>query len=246
MSMQLVKFTFNPAAPTEGQRVGSFLLGAGEAVITSTSISGKEALDVNVLSTSDDGIFAEDAAHTDEDNGQHILGVRQDADTSPVSADGDYHSFIFGANGALKVELKPSVADDAADSGNPVKIGYRAVSGALAALSASGDRANAISDLYRRQFINEAPNVGWKVNSVGVTNTAAEVGATPQAGRKKVLIENLSSVSVYIGPDNTVSTVNGFEIPKDSSMELPFGEDLDLWVIAPSAGPHAIKVLEIG
>lgn len=49
---------------------------------------------------------AEDAAHTSGDVGVLSLGVRQDADTSPVSADGDYHAPIFDSAGNLKVNIK--------------------------------------------------------------------------------------------------------------------------------------------
>lgn len=49
---------------------------------------------------------AEDAAHTSGDVGVLALGVRRDADTTPVSADGDYHAPIFDANGYLKVNIK--------------------------------------------------------------------------------------------------------------------------------------------
>lgn len=49
---------------------------------------------------------AEDAAHTSGDVGILALGIRRDADTTPVSADGDYHAPIFDANGYLKVNIK--------------------------------------------------------------------------------------------------------------------------------------------
>jgi hypothetical protein len=59
---------------------------------------------------------AEDAAHSSGDVGNYILGVRQDADTSPVSADGDYHGLIFNAIGRLKCSILP--ATTAAGTGN--------------------------------------------------------------------------------------------------------------------------------
>jgi hypothetical protein len=49
---------------------------------------------------------AEDAAHTTGDVGVLALGVRRDADTSPVDTDGDYHAPIFDALGNLKVNIK--------------------------------------------------------------------------------------------------------------------------------------------
>lgn len=75
---------------------------------------------------------AEDAAHTTGDTGVMMLGVRQDADTSPVSASGDYHAPIFDALGNLKVNIKAGAGaggtastDDAAftaasGSGTPI------------------------------------------------------------------------------------------------------------------------------
>ena len=38
-----------------------------------------------------------------------IAGVRRDADSSPVSADGDVHPFLFNAAGRLKVSSQPSL-----------------------------------------------------------------------------------------------------------------------------------------
>jgi hypothetical protein len=51
----------------------------------------------------DDVQFAEDAAHTSGDKGNHVLAVRKDAAGSNVSADGDYASFIQWGNGETKV-----------------------------------------------------------------------------------------------------------------------------------------------
>jgi len=50
--------------------------------------------------------FAEDAVHTSGAFGSLVLGVRRDADTTPVSADGDYHSTIYDQFGNLKVVVK--------------------------------------------------------------------------------------------------------------------------------------------
>lgn len=51
---------------------------------------------------------AEDSTHVDGDLGIPFLGVRRDADTSPVSADGDYHSLIFNNIGRAKVSVLPA------------------------------------------------------------------------------------------------------------------------------------------
>ena len=51
--------------------------------------------------------FNEDTAHSSGASGVFMLGVRQDANTTPVSADGDYHGFIFNDEGRLKVSTQP-------------------------------------------------------------------------------------------------------------------------------------------
>lgn len=54
------------------------------------------------------GGVAEDSVHTSGDTGSYILGVRQDADSSPVSADGDYQGLLFNDSGRLKVSTQPA------------------------------------------------------------------------------------------------------------------------------------------
>lgn len=63
----------------------------------------------------------EDDAAASGDAGLPILGVRQDADTSPVSADGDYHTLLFNSVGRLKVSAMPG--DYIATTGNVTAIG---------------------------------------------------------------------------------------------------------------------------
>lgn len=60
--------------------------------------------DVDVLTMP--GTQLEDAASAGGETLMMIGGYRQDADGSPVSADGDFHGFIFNANGQLKVEAQ--------------------------------------------------------------------------------------------------------------------------------------------
>src|SRR4249920_1918975 len=82
--------------------------------------------------------------------GTPIMGVYE---SSPGSiTDGDMGIGAVDINGRLKVSVDAStldVAHDAADSGNPVKVGSKAAN-ALPTAVANNDRANAISDLFGR------------------------------------------------------------------------------------------------
>lgn len=80
-----------PAIPAGANTIGSI------ASITTSITPGTGAANLGK---------AEDAAHTTGDVGVLALGVRQDADTSPVSATGDYHAMMFDNAGNLKVAIK--------------------------------------------------------------------------------------------------------------------------------------------
>ena len=74
-----------------------------------------------VLNTAETGLqvdivagaeYAEDAAHTSEDTGNFILGVRNDTLAALGGTDGDYVPFQMNASGALFVEVASSSGDD--------------------------------------------------------------------------------------------------------------------------------------
>lgn len=192
-----------------------------------------------------DAEYAEDSAHTSGDVGLHMLAVRQDTLASSTSADGDYASFKVDDLGQLytRTDLQSAIADDDADSGNPIKIGGRGVSGALTALSASGDRYDLLGDLYRRTWVNTSRNIAILNSQANVTGTAAQVLASPLAGRREVTIQNEGSQDVYIGSSAGVTTANGIKVSKRSSATYEFGEDIDIFMIADS-GTQDVRFLE--
>lgn len=202
------------------------------------------AADISVTSGSDK---AEDAAHADGDIGTYVLGVRQDTLSASVSADGDYGSLKLDSIGRLWThgQNEGTVADDAADSGNPLKIGTRAVSGALTAVSATGDRADAISDLYRRMWVNTAPNIAGSNAAVSVDTTAGGVAlfASPLAGRRKVEVQNLGNKAIFIGT-GTVTAANGVRIAAGGTYSTELGPDIALKAIA-ETGTCDVRVLQL-
>lgn len=83
----------------------------------------------------------------------------------------------------------------------------------------------------------------WKTTAETATNTASELVPTPLASRAKLIIQNLGSQDVYIGPDNAVTTANGMLLPKDSSLDYPFDATANVFAITGS-GSSDIRVLE--
>jgi len=168
MSIFKDKIDFDPTVPADIDRIGAFNIGKGGAVVdsqtinslewlntasalfdgsgtalTSTLISGDQALDVNIATASvtvdasdldirdivhtqdsiaiGDGtavildIQALDSAAAGTETTIMMSGIRQDAAGSPVSADGDVHPFLFNNDGELKVKADSTISSDVAD-----------------------------------------------------------------------------------------------------------------------------------
>lgn len=225
--------------------------GSINAVVSATDLDIRDLSDTQDAVQVGDGtnqldIAIGDAAGTIGTNGIYMVGLRQDAGGSPVSADGDYHPLVFNNDGELKVaaDLSSSVADDAADSGNPIKMGGRGVSGALTALSASNDRYDLLGDLYRRTWVNTSYNIGMNTVSATVTTTAAEVLAVPLGGRRSVTIQNLGSQAVFLLETAGTAKTDGVSIPKNSSATFDIGPDIDIFLVADS-GSQDVRLMEL-
>lgn len=225
---------------------GSLVDTDGDYAPLQVDANGRLRVDAEVsVSTGSDK--AEDSAHVSGDVGAYVLGVRQDTLASSTSADGDYGSLKLDSLGRLwtAATVTGNVADDAADTGNPLKIGTRAVSGALAAVSATGDRADSISDLYRRHWVNTSANIAGSNAAVSVDTTAGGVAlfAAPLDGRRKAQVQNLGSKAIFIG-FGTVTAANGLRIAAGATETLDdFGPDLALKAIAES-GTQNVRVIQ--
>jgi hypothetical protein len=185
---------------------------------------------------------AEDAAHGSGDFGNYVLAVRQDTLASSTSADGDYGSFKLNTRGGLWTVPVGTVADDAADSENPVKVGSRAETGALTAVS-DGDRADLLSDDFRRVWVNSGANVSVDETVVSVTTTATALPATALTGRRKIYIQNLDNAPIFLGGSG-VTIANGLRIAAGAVFEDEVGDDIGLFAIV-SAGTAEVRILEL-
>lgn len=233
--------------------IGSFMLGVRNdtnAVFTSADgdyspIAVDSAGRVKVVFAGPPA-FAEDSAHTTGDLGFSVLAVAQATLAASVSADGDYGQFKLNSRGALWTAPVGTVADDVADTENPVKVGMRALSGALAAISTSGDRADMISDMYRRHWVNTGMNIGSDQAEIGVTSTAAElkVGGSALAGRRKIKVVNISNGTIFLG-NASVTTANGYRLSSGAVFEEEMGENNPLYAIKNGGGSLNVRILEI-
>ena len=131
--------------------------------------------------------------------GTPAMGVYESTPTAVT--DGDMGIVGITTNRELNINVAASgldVAHDAADSGNPVKIGTKAAS-ALPAAVATDDRANAISDLFGRlltSHIDPAMQVWRSLNYTSAQTTPVNVW-DPAAGKR------IAITSVVVGSYGT-------------------------------------------
>lgn len=111
-----------------------------------------------------------------------------------------------------------SVADDAADSGNPVKIGARAraFDGTDPGSVSEDDRVDLISDLNRRLYVNPVHPMRWTVSENSASaETNNELKAAPGAGLSlyitDIVISTDAAISAQLVEDTggTPATVAG-------------------------------------
>ena len=109
--------------------------------------------------------------------GNELLGQQSMAASVPV---------VFASDqSTLNVSSSGNIADDAADSGNPLKVGSRSSWGNPSAVSANNDRADLISDKYRRLYANTGANIAAKTQAATVGVAAALLIASSLSGKEK-------------------------------------------------------------
>lgn len=206
-----------------------------------TSINGHLAtIDTNLASLRK----AEDAAHSSGDFGVMSLAVRNDTGAVLAGADGDYIPFSTDSLGRLYVSgvLAGAVADDAVDSGNPIKMGSRSTNQAVAlsAISAAGDRADLISDLYRKLYVNSSSTI--PVSHAAVTTGLTEVAIPAVAGQTRVMLQNVSDKSIFIGATgvSVSGATRGLEISKGGTFAGELTQSSALFAISSAAAKDLV------
>ena len=193
-------------------------------------------------------VYDEDSAHSSGAKGSLSLVVRKDAPGSLVDADGDYAPLQVDDQGRLRVTgsivLDGQYAEDSAHTSGNIGIYNLAVRSDIPAIgsSASGDYASQTVDAYNRLWVNDAPNISMTAAAATVTTTSALLIAS-LAGRKKLMIQNLGTKEIFIGPSG-VTTSSGVRIAGGAGYEIEAGPDL-VWHAVASAGSQNVRVLQL-
>jgi hypothetical protein len=215
------------------------------------------------VTITDDANKAEDSAHASGDIGKFMLAVRNDADTSLVSADGDYAPLQVDENGFLKVSAEVTVQagdaeflEDSAHTSGDAGLHMLAVRQDTLAASTSADgdysslKVNALGRLYvdvgtistsDAALANTA--IANAAETLDVAATAQNAVASPLANRKYLWIYNKDNQGMFIGASG-VTSANGFPVSPGSYIELRAGAAVDVEFVSPKVN-HEIRTLEL-
>ena len=187
------------------------------------------------------------------------MAVRNDVEGSLVSADGDYGHLQLDALGRLRVAADISVTngfeklEDSAHSSGDVGGYILSVRQDVLAssTSANGDYQSFKTDSLGSLWVREsaaapAPNTSFLVTSTNVDNTVGgtAIPATPLAERKSIIVQNLGTKEMFIGPTG-VTTTTGLRIAAGGNVELEVGPGIALFAIGSSATALPVKTFEI-
>ena len=139
---------------------------------------------LTALQLIDDTVFTDDAAFTPASSKVNAIGCFVNDTATDSVNEGDIGAPRMSADRVLYAQ--GAVAHDAADSGNPVKVGFKAYAfdgTAPQTAAAEADRVNGISDLQGIQYVQISHPFFWHVSAdYASAQTNTSVKAAPGAG----------------------------------------------------------------
>lgn len=133
------------------------------------------------------------------DGGAARMSANRNIYTQIRDAAGNERGLNIDANGALAALVSGDTAHDSADSGNPVKVGFKAIN-ALPTAVAANDRANAVSDLWGRQLVSHIDPAQQISKSFNATTTQTGTDVWDPSASAKIAI-----TSIIIGTYGTTA-----------------------------------------
>lgn len=143
----------------------------------------------------------------------NTIGMGRYNATPPTLADGNVAPVQLDSTGKQLVVTTGNIAHDAADSGNPVKIGGKAVSAEITPVTAN-DRTDAVFDLTGKQitlpYSNPENFVSGAITSAMTGTTSTSLVAAPAAGlRNYITTIIVSNAHATVGTDVIIQDGSG-------------------------------------
>lgn len=241
-NLSLERLIFDPADAANSPNLGAYLrAGSDGDLISSTLISGKEGLDVNLINASV-VVTATDLDIRDLTHVSDSVQIGDGTDFLAVNADGSINvNILSDGNDGIFAEDSAHVSGD---NGAHVLSVRSDVQASL--VSASGDYASLQQESQGRLKVYSSPNGAIAQSKVTAGLTEVELPATNLAGRVQMIVQNISDKSVFVGPTGvTVSgATQGMEITKGGTLLLETG-DAHEWFVISSAAAKDVLVTEL-
>lgn len=218
----------------DSDNVGAYLRDASGNLLTSTDVSGKRSLDVNVTALTATDIDIRDLTHVSDS-----IKIGDGTDFLAINADGS-----INANVDVSVSNGFEKAEDAAHADGDIGAYMLSVRQNVPAssTSADGDYQSLKTDALGRMWVNNAPQSA-SFAAISVTSSATDLVATDLVNRKKIVIQNVSNREVFVGSANTVTASNGLKLPPGSSAEFEAGPSINFHAITAS-GTADVRIME--
>jgi len=198
-------------AANDGVDIGDVTLNNTSIAVTSAS-----ALDVSAATVTVDGTVTANLGATDN----AVLDSIDSAVNGTITVDGT-GTFVTQSTAA------GNVAHDAADSGNPVKVGGKAITSELAAV-ANADRTDFVADVHGRQIVSPYCN---KEQAVSGTASATDTSNTAVLSAAGAGVKNyITSISIHNSSDT------------DTYVTIKDGTTAKLVVAAPAKGGAVLNL----
>lgn len=175
-----------------------------------------------------------------------------DASGSVIKITDGTNQLVVNADGSINANVDVSVttgsdkAEDAAHSSGDVGTYILSVREDVLSASASapGDYQSIKTDALGRTYVNSsAQTAAFSAVAVDSTVGGTDLVATDLVNRKKILIQNTSSKSIYIG-NSGVTTATGIKLPASSSAEFEVSDNCNLFAITAS-GSADVRIMEV-
>ena len=160
------------------------------------------------------------------------------------------NQLVVNADGSLNVNADISVvngsdkAEDSAHVSGDIGTYVLAVrqDTLSSSTSASGDYASFKVDALGRMYTTDVAQDAVFASKTVLTS-ATDLVTSDLANRSKILIQNVSNRTIYIG-ESAVTAADGIRLSAGSSMELAVGPQVDLYAIA-VGGSADVRILEL-
>ena len=207
-------------------KTASYLLSATDEAITSTDVSGKKALDVNIAG----GV----AIEVDLDHTEDSIRLGDGTNLTTVTASGEL--LVKDTDALVElVKITDAIISDKVqvEVTNSIKI------------TDGTDELAINTDGSINVQTTEAPTTAVVSSAIAVTDTAALLVASPLADRKYLYVQNLTNKDVYLG-GSSVTIANGLRVAKGATIDFSnLGETVALWAVGDSGITGNVRVLEV-